>query len=137
MKESFRHISNRKALGCDGIPIEFLKSGGDEDIRVMTSQCNSIWKTKIWPNDRKKSIYVPIYKKSDTKKMWKLQNIRQISHESKVLLRILQKILDTVIIPELPIEQVVCLRGRGTRDHVANLIWMMEKARDHQRELFS
>ena len=68
--------------------------------------------------------------------MWKLQNIRQISLESKVLLRILQKRLDTVIIPELPIEQAVCLRGRGTRDHVANLIWMMEKARDHQRELF-
>ena len=67
VKESFRYISNRKALGCDGIPIEFLKSGGDEAIRVMTSQCNSIWKTKIWPNDRKKSIYVSIYKKSDKK----------------------------------------------------------------------
>ena len=73
VKEAIRHISNRKAPDCNGIPIEFPKSGGDEAIRVITSLCNSIWKTKIWPNDWKKSIYVPIYKKDD-KKMWKLQN---------------------------------------------------------------
>ena len=60
VKEAIRHISNRKAPGCDGIPIEFLKSGGYEAIRVMTSLCNSKWKKKIWPNDWKKSIYVPI-----------------------------------------------------------------------------
>ena len=51
------------APGCDGIPIEFLKAGGDEAIRVMTNLCNSIWKMKTWPHDWKKSIYVHIYKK--------------------------------------------------------------------------
>ena len=67
MKEAIRHISNRKSPGYDEIPIEFLKSGGDDAIRVITSLCNSMWKTKIWSNDWKKSIYVPIYKKGDKK----------------------------------------------------------------------
>ena len=62
-----QHMSNRKAPGCDGIPIEFLKAGGDEAIRVMTNLCNSIWKMKTWQNDWKKSIYVPIYNKGDKK----------------------------------------------------------------------
>ena len=67
VNEAIQHISNRKAPGCDRIPIEFLKAGGDEAIRVMTNLCNSIWKMKTWPNDWKKSIYVPIYKKGDKK----------------------------------------------------------------------
>ena len=76
VKEVIRHISNRKAPGCDGIPIEFLKAECDEAIRVLTSLCNIIWKTKIWQNVWKKSIYVPIYKKGVKKRMWKLQNNR-------------------------------------------------------------
>ena len=98
----------------------------------MTSLCNSIWKTKIWPNDRKKSIYVPIYKKGDKKECGNYRTIALISHASKILLRILQKRLETFLIPELPIEQAGVRRGRGTRDHIVNLRWM-EKARDHQR----
>ena len=114
MKEAIRHISNRKAPGCDGIPIEFLKAGGDEAIRVMMSLCHSIWKTKIWPNDWNKSIYVPIYKKGDRKECGNYRTIALISHASKILLRILQKILETFLIPELPIEQAGFRRSRGT-----------------------
>ena len=103
----------------------------------MTSLCNSIWKTNIWPNDWKKSIYVPIYKKCDKKECGNYRKIALISHASKILLRILQKRLETFLIPELPIEQAgLGTRGRGTIDHITNLRRMMEKARDHQRELF-
>ena len=84
-----------------GINIEFLKAGGNEAIRVMTSLCNSIWKTKILPNDWKKSIYVPIYKKSDKKECGNYRTITLISHASKLLLRILQKRLDNFLIPAL------------------------------------
>ena len=91
VNEAIQHISNRKAPGCDGIPIEFLKAGGDEAIRVMTNICNSIWKMKTWPNDWKKSIYVPIYKKGDKKECWNYRTIALISHASKILLRVLQK----------------------------------------------
>ena len=68
--------------------------------------------------------------------MRKLRTIALISHASKILLRILQKILENFLIPELPIEQAGFRRGRGTRYHIVNLRWMMEKSRDHQRELF-
>ena len=129
-------MSNRKAPGCDGIPIEFLKSGGDEVIRVMTNLFNSIWKMKTWPNDWKKSIYVPIYKKGDKKECGNYRTIALISHASKILLRVLQKRPKAFLIPELPIEQAGFRRGRGTRDHISNLRWLMERARDNQRELF-
>ena len=63
VKEALRHISNRISAGCDAIPIELLKAGGEEAVKVMTGLCNSIWKRKEWPTDWKKSVYVPIYKK--------------------------------------------------------------------------
>ena len=74
--------------------------------------------------------------------MWKLQNnrlnnIKLISHASKILLRILQKILETFLIPELLIKQTGYRICRGTRYHIDNLRWMMEKARDHQREILA
>ena len=136
MKEAIRHISNRKAPGCDGISIEYLKAGGDEAIRVMTSLCNIILKTKIWPNDWKNLYMFLFTKRAIKKESGNYRTIALISHASKILLRILQKRLDNFLIPELPIGQVGFRRGRGTRDYIYNLRWMMEKARDHQRELF-
>ena len=102
----------------------------------MVRLYNSILKTKTLPNDWNKSIYVPIYKKDDTKECGNYRTIALISHANKILLNILQKRLENFLIPELPIEQAGFRRGRGTRDNIANLRWMMEKFRDHQRELF-
>ena len=76
VKEALRHISNRKSAGCDGIPIELLKAGGEEAVKLMTSLCNCIWKRKEWPTDWKKSVYVPIYKKGDKNEFWELPNDR-------------------------------------------------------------
>ena len=105
MKEALRHISNRKSAGCDGIPIELLKAGGEEAVKVMTVLCNCIWKRKEWPTDWKKSVYVPIYKKGDKQECGNYRTIALISHASKVLLRIIQRRLEVFLIPELPIEQ--------------------------------
>ena len=134
VKEALRHIYNRKSAGCDGIPIELLKAGGEEAEKVMTGLCNCIWKRKEWPTDWKKSVYVPIYKKGDKQECGNYRTIALISHASKVLLWIIQRRLGVFLIPELPIEQAGF--GRGTRDHIANLRWMMEKAREHQRYLY-
>ena len=136
MKEALRHISNRKSAGCDGIPIELLKAGWEEAVKVMTGLCNCIWKRKEWPTDWKKSVFVPIYKKGDKKECGNYRTIALISHASKVLLRVIQRRLEVFLIPELPIEQAGFRRGRGTRDHIANLRWMMEKGRVHQRDLY-
>ena len=137
VKEALRHISNRKSAGCDGIPIQLLKAGGEEAVKVMTGLCNCIiWKRKEWPTDWKKSVYVPIYKKGDKQECGNYRTIALISHASKVLLQIIQRRLEVFLIPELPIEQAGFRRGRGTRDHIANLRWMMGKAREHQRYLY-
>ena len=136
VKEALRHIYNRKSAGCDVIPIELLKAGGEEAVKVMTGLCNCIWKRKEWPTDWKKSVYVPMYKKGDKKECGNYRTIALISHASKVLLRVIQRRLEVFLIPELPIEQAGFRRGRGTRDHIANLRWMMEKAREHQRDLY-
>ena len=138
MKEALRHISNRKSAGCDGTPIERLKAEEQEAVKVMTGLCNCIyilWKRKEWPTDWKKSVYVPIYKKGYKQECGNYRTIALISHASNVLLWIIQRRL-VFLIPELPIEQAGFRRGRGTRDHIANLRWMMEKAKEHQIDLF-
>ena len=84
VKEALRHniISDRKSAGCDGIPIELLKAGGEEAVKVMTGLCNCIWKRKEWPKDWKKSVYVPIYKKGDKQECGNYRTIALISHAS-------------------------------------------------------
>ena len=136
VQEALRHIYNRKSAGCDGMPIELLKAGGEDAVKVMPGLCNSIFKRKEWPTDWKKSVYVPIYKKGDKQECGNYRTIALISHASKVLLRIIQRRLEVFLIPELPIEQAGFRRGRETRDNIANLRWMMEKAREHQRDLY-
>ena len=84
----------------------------------------------------KEMVYVPIYKKGDKKECGNYRTIALILHASKVLLRVIQRRLEVFLIPELPIEQAGFRRGRGTCDHIANLRWMMEKAREHQRDLY-
>ena len=102
----------------------------------MEGLCNCIWKRKEWPTDWKKSVYVPIYKNGDKQECGNYRTIALISHASKVLLWIIQRRLEVILIPELPIEQAGFRRGRGIRDHIADLRWMMEKAREYQRDLF-
>ena len=136
VKEPLRHMSNRKSAGCDRIHIELLKAGGEEALKVMTGLCNCIWRRKEWPTDWEKSVYVPIYKKGDKQECGNYRTIALLSYASKVLQRIIQRRLNVFLIPELPIEQIGFRRGRGTRDHIANLWWMMEKAREHQRDLY-
>ena len=102
----------------------------------MEGFCNCIWKRKEWPTDGNKSVYVPIYKKGEKQECGNYRTIALISHASKVFMRVKQRRLEVFLIPELPIGQFMLRRGRGTRDHIANLRWMMEKAREHQRDLY-
>ena len=82
-------------------------------------------------------MHVPIYIKGDKKECGNYQTIALISHASKVLLWVIQRRLEVFLIPELPIEQAGFRRGRGTRDPIAYLRWMMEKAREHQSDLYN
>ena len=135
VKETLRHIYNRKSAGCDGIPIELLKAGGGA-VKVIMGLCICMWKRTEWPRYWKKSVYVPIYKKGDKQECGNYRTIALISHASNMLMRVIQRRLEVFLIPELEIEQAGFRQGRGTRDHIAKLRWMMQKAREHQKDLY-
>ena len=97
---------------------------------VMHSICQQIWKTQQWPRDWKRSVFIPIPKKGNAKECTNYRTIALISHGSKVMLKILQARLQQYMNHELPDVQAGFRKGRGTTDQIANIHWIMEKARE-------
>ena len=105
-------------------------------MRVLHSICQQIWKTQKWPQDWKRSVFILIPKKSNPKECSNYYTIALISHASKVMVKILQTRLQQYVNRELPDVQVGFRKGRGTRDHVANISWITEKAREFQKNIY-
>ena len=122
-----------KASGGDRIPAELFKILKDEPVKVLYSICQQIWKTQQWPQDLKRSIFLPIPKKGNAKVCSNYCTIAIISHTSKVMLKILQARLQQYVNQELPDAQAGFRKGRGTRDPIANICWIIEKAREFQK----
>ena len=99
-------------------------------VKVLHSICQHIWKTQQWPQDWKRSVFIPIPKKGNAKECSDCRTIALISHASKVMLKILQARLQQYVNCELPDVQARFRKGRGTRDQIANIRWIMEKARE-------
>ena len=118
-----------KASGGDGIPVELFQVLKDDAVKVLHSICQKIWKTQQWPQDWKRSVFFPIPKKGNAKECSKYHTIALISHTSKVMLKILQARFQQYVNHELPNIQAGFRKGRGTRDPIANLHWIIEKAR--------
>ena len=95
-----------------------------------------MWKTQQWPQDWKRSVFIPIPKKGNTKKCSNYRTIALISHSSKVMLKILQARLHQYVNCELPDVQAGFRKGRGTRDQIANIHWIMEQAREFQKNFY-
>ena len=123
-----------KASGGDVIPVELFQILKDDAVNVLHSICQQIWKTKQWPQDWKKSVFILIPKKGNAKKYSKYHTIALISHASKVMLKILQARLQQYVNRELPDVQAGFRKGRGTRDQIANIQLIMEKARESSRK---
>ena len=98
------------------------------------TQCQQIWKTQQWPQDWKRSVFIPIPKKGNAKECSNYCTIALISHDSKVILKILQIRLQQYVNLEFPDIQAGFRKGRGTRDQIANIRWTMEKAREFQKK---
>ena len=120
-----RHITN-KAGGSNGTLAELLQIQKDDAVKMMHSKCQQIWKTQQWPQDWKRSVFIPIPKKGNAKECSNYHTITVISHASKVMLKILQDRLQQYVNQELPDVQA----GRGTRDQIANICWIIKKARE-------
>ena len=103
---------------------------------MLHSVYQQIWKTQQWPRDWKRSVFIPIPKKGNAKECSNYRTIALISHASKVILKILQARLQQYVNCELPNVQAGFRKGRGTRDQIANIPWIMEKARGLQKNIY-
>ena len=129
-------ITTNKASGSDGIAVELFQILKDDAVKVLHSICQQIWKTQQWPQDWKKSVFIPIPKKGNAKECSNYSTIALIPHTSKVMLKILQARLQQYMNHELPDVQAGFRKGRATRGQIANICWIMEKAREFQKHLF-
>ena len=136
VKWTLGSITKNKASGCDGIPVELFQILKDDAVKALHSICQQIWKTQQWPQDWKRSVFIQISKKGSAKECSNYCSIALISHASKVMLKILQARLQQYMNHELPDVQASFRKGRGTRDQIANIRWIMEKARESRKHLF-
>uniref|UniRef100_A0A8B9YKK8 RNA-directed DNA polymerase n=1 Tax=Bos mutus grunniens TaxID=30521 RepID=A0A8B9YKK8_BOSMU len=136
VKWALGSITMNKASGGDGIPVELFQILKDDAVKVLHSICQQIWKTQQWPQDWKRSVFIPIPKKGNAKECSNYCTIALISHTSKVMLKILQARIQQHVNHELPDVQAGFRKGRGTRDQIANICWIMEKAREFQKNIY-
>ena len=125
-----------KASRGDGIPAELFQILEDDAVKVLHSICQQIWKTQPWPQDWKRSVFITISKKGNAKECSKYHTIALISHASKVMLKFLQARLQQYVNCELPDVQAGFRKGRGTRDQIANICCITEKAREFQKNIY-
>ena len=113
-------ITKNKASEYDGIPDELFQILKGDAVKVLHSICQQIWKTQQWPQDWKRSGFIPIPKKGNDKECSKYHIIALISHASKVMIKVLQARLQHYVNCEIPDVQAGFRKGRGTRDQIAN-----------------
>ena len=125
-----------KASWGDGIPVELFQILKDDAMKVLHSICQQIWKTQEWPQDWKRSVFIPVPKKGNPKQCSVYHTIALISHASKVMLKILQARLQQYMNRELPDVQAGFRNERGTRDQIANIHCIIEKVREFQKNIY-
>ena len=136
VKWALESIAMIKGSGGDGIPVELFQNLKDDAVKVLHSICQQIWKTHQWPQDWKRSVFIPI-KKGNAKECSNYRRNALISHASKVMLKISQARLQQYVNRELPDVQAGFQKGRGTKDQVTNTRWIMEKVREFRKTSIS
>ena len=136
VKWALGSITMNKASRCDGIPVRLFQILRDDAVKVLHSICQQIWKTQQWSQDWKRSVFIPISKKGNAKECSNYCKIALISHTSKVMLKILQARLQQYVNSEPPDVEAGFRKGRGTRDQIANICWIIEKAREFQKNIY-
>ena len=131
--EQFSSTMN-KASGGDGITVELFQILKDDAVKVLHSTRQQIWKTQQWPQDWKMSVFIPNPKKGNSKECSDYHTTALISHSSKVMFKILQARLQQYMNRELPDVQAGFRKGRGTRDQIVNICWIIKKKRESYRK---
>ena len=137
VKWALESITKNKARGGDGIPVELSQIQKYDAVKVLHSICQQIWKTPQWLSiGLERSVFIPNPKKGNAKECSNYRTIALISHASKVMLKILQARFQQYVNHELPDVQAGFRKGRGTRDQTANICWIIEKAREFQKNIY-
>ena len=129
-------INTNKASGGDGIPVELLQILKDDAVKVLHSICPQIWKTQQWPQDWKRSVFIPIPKKGNPKECSNYHTIALISHANKVMLKILQAWLQQYVNRELPDVQAGFRKRRGTKIKLPISTGSLKKQENSRKHLF-
>ena len=135
VKLALGNITTNKASGGDGIPVELFQIRKDDAVKALHSICQQIWKTKQWPQDWKRSVFIPIPKNGNAKECSDYCTNALISHASKVMLKILHASLQQYVNCELPDVQAGFRKGSGARDQTASIHWIIRKAREFQKNI--
>ena len=134
VKWALGSITKNKASGGDGIPIELVQILKDDAVKVLDLICQR--KTQQWPQDWKRSVFIPIPKKGNAKECLKYRTFALIFHTNKVMLKILQARLQQYVSCELPDVQADFRKTRGTRDQIVNIYWIIEKGKEFQKNIY-
>ena len=119
-------ITKNKATRGDGIPVELFQILKYDAVKVLHSICQHIWKTQQWPQDWKRSVFIPITRKVNAKECSNYLTIALISHASKLMLKILQARLQQYMNHELPDVQAGFRKGRGTISKRSNCQYLLD-----------
>ena len=136
VKWALGSITTNKASGGDGIPVELFEILKDDVVKVLHSICQQFWETQQWPQDWKRPIFIPIPKKGNAKDFSNNHTIALISDANKGMLKINQARLQQYLNRELPNVQAGFRSGRGTRGQIANILWINEKPREFQKNIY-
>ena len=134
VKWALENITTNKGNGDDGIPIELFQILKNGAVKVLYSTCQQTWKTQQWPQDWKRSVFIPIPKKGNAKEYSNYHTIALISHTSKVMLKFLQARFQQYMNQELPDIQAGFRKDRRTADQTADICGIIEKAREFQKK---
>ena len=136
VKWTLGSIPMNKASREDGISVELFQILKNDAVKVLHSIWLQIWKTQQWPQGWKRSVFIPIPKKGNAKECSNYCTMALFSHTSKEMLKILQARLQQYMNRELPHVQAGFRKGRGTRDQIANIHWIIKKVREFQKNIY-
>ena len=135
VKWALGSITMYKVSGGDGIPVELSQILKKDAVKVLHSICQQIWKAQQWSKDWKRSVFIPIPKKGSAKEFSNYRTFSLISYATKIMLKIPQASLQRYMNCEHPDVQAGFRKARGTRDQTANTRWIIEKAREFQKNI--
>ena len=135
VKWALGSITRNTVSGGGGIPVELFQILNDEAVKMLHSICQQIWKIQQWPQDLKKSVFIPTPQKGNAKESSNYHTVALISHASKSNAQILQARLQWYMNHEIPDFQAGFQKGRWSRDQIANIHWIIIKAREFQKSI--